>query len=105
MNLPAISHLDILSPPRQRNIRGDLVVGWVGRLGGWQTMADEEVRDQNFREQIKTSPPKQACHQNLTFFFRPPPAFDERERLRGSDGVKDGCGASGGRCHDGEGEK
>jgi hypothetical protein len=49
-------------------------------------MADEEVRDQNFREQINTSPPKQACHQNLTFFFRPLPDVDERERLRGRMG-------------------
>ena len=32
-------------------------------------MKAEEVRDQNFREQIKTSPPKQACHQHLTLFF------------------------------------
>jgi hypothetical protein len=36
-------------------------------------MAVEEVKDQNFREEIKTSPPKQACHQHLTLFFRPPP--------------------------------
>jgi hypothetical protein len=33
------------------------VVGWGGRLawGGWQSMEDEEVRNQNFREHIKTS--------------------------------------------------
>ena len=74
-------------------------VGWLaddGRRGGERSI---------FFEQIKTSPPKQACHQNLTFFFHPLADVDERERLRGSDGVKDGRGASGERCHDGMGGK
>jgi hypothetical protein len=64
-------------------------------------MADEEVRDQNFREQIKTSPRKQACHQHLTLFFHPPPAVNVNERPWGSDRVKVGRGEGGGRCQDG----
>jgi hypothetical protein len=64
-------------------------------------MAVEEVRDQNFREQIKTSPQKQACHQHLTLFFRPPPAVDVFGRPRGSDQVKVGREEGGRQCHDG----
>jgi hypothetical protein len=64
-------------------------------------MADEEVSDQNFRDQIKTSPHKQACHQHLTLFFHPPPAVDIYERPRGSDWVEVGHGEGGGRCHGG----
>jgi hypothetical protein len=65
-------------------------------------MKDEEVSDQNFREQIKTSPPKQACHQHLTLFFHPPPAVDIYERPQGSDWVEVDRGEGGGRCHGGE---
>jgi hypothetical protein len=103
INLSTICHLDILSPPCQRCIQGDLVVGWGGRLtwGDCQTMEVEEVRDRNFHEQIETSPPKQAYHQHLTFFFRPQLAVDVYKRLRGSDRVDVGHGASGTRCHDG----
>jgi hypothetical protein len=53
-------------------------------------MADEEVRDQNFCEQIKTSTQKQACHQHLTLFFHPPPAVDVYERPWGSDRLEVG---------------
>jgi hypothetical protein len=61
-------------------------------------MAVEEVKDQNFREEIKTSPPKQACHQHLTLFFV------LRHRSRGSDWVEVGRGSSAGRqCHDHDG--
>jgi hypothetical protein len=64
-------------------------------------MAGEEVRIQIFREHIKTSAQKQACHHHLTFFFRPPLAVDVYERLRGSDRAEVGRGEGGGRCHDG----
>ena len=64
-------------------------------------MAGEEVRIQIFREHIKTSAQKQACHHHLTFFFRPPLAVDVYKRLRGSDRVEVGRGEGGGRCHDG----
>ena len=72
-------------------------MGWVTgvcRRGG---------ETKTFGELIKTLRKNDACRQNLTFFFRPPLAVNERERLRGLDGARDGRGASGGRCHDGEG--
>ena len=77
----------------------DVVGGWsevVGRR--WRSMRWEI---KIFREQIKTSPQKQACHQHLTLFFHPPPAVGIYERPWGSDQVEVGRGSSGRRCHDG----
>lgn len=69
--------------------------------GSFQMMAGEEVRNQNFREHMKHHLQNEACHQHLTFFFRPPLAVDVYERLRRLVGVEVGRGEGGGRCHDG----
>jgi hypothetical protein len=41
------------------------VLAW----GGWQSMADEEVRNQNFREHIKKSPAQKKLAINISPYF------------------------------------
>jgi hypothetical protein len=96
MNLRAITHLDISSPPCRRCIRGDSAVGCGGRLewGGWQTMAVDEVRDQNFLWTNQNITPKTSLPWTSHLIFS---SSANRRCIRQAAGVGSGGGWPWGR--------